>query len=641
MADITTSQSMVRESPEVEAYKLDLLKNARGLAYNVDPNTGAELPATQSLAANLPAYQVAGFSPAQQAALNAASSTGIGAFTPYLDVANTALASGYQTTNEAMDALRTADTRGQFYNAQQDINSGINALAGMQNLAAQSAQANLVPATSAISQGLGGLSQAQGLALQARAADLLPSNALLASAANQTANLGTPNYYTAQSVLGGGLQQGATGLATAQGLIGGGLSQSGTGLATAQGLIGGGLSTGNAGVNVGVNTLANANQAYNPIYGAAFQNPYQQQVIDRTMLEMDRQAAIAQQAANANAVRAGAFGGTREAVQRAEMQRNVMDQKANTIANLLNQGYTQSQAQAQQAFEQQQQRQMQVGTGIGALTGQQAQLGLQAGQAVGALAGQQGQLGLQAGQAVGGLSGQQAQLGLQAGQTLAGMQTQEAQLGLQGAGQLANIGQTLGQQAIQQAQLGQGAAAQYGSLANQQVAAGQGLGQLGVQQAQLGQGAAGIYGNAAGLYGNLAGQTGALAGQQFGIGQQIASGLGALGAQAGQFGINQAALGQTAQNMNQNDINFLYNTGQSQQALNQQILDAQRATQLQQAYAPYQAVGFLSDVYRGAPSTQMSTAVSSQPSASPFQQAVGIGLGATATLAGAKKANLF
>jgi hypothetical protein len=220
---------------------------------------------------------------------------------------------------------------------------------------------------------------------------------------------------------------------------------------------------------------------------------------------------------------------------------------------------------------------------------------------------------------------------------LAGMQTQESQLGLQGAGQLANIGQTLGQQAIQQAQLGQGAAAQYGSLANQQIAAGQGLGQLGVQQAQLGQGAAGIYGNAAGLYGNLAGQTGALAGQQFGIGQQISSGLGALGAQAGQFGINQAALGQTAQNMNQNDINFLYNTGQSQQALNQQILDAQRATQLQQAYAPYQAVGFLSDIYRGAPSTQMSTAVSSQPSASPFQQAVGIGLGAASTVAGAKK----
>jgi 2-keto-3-deoxy-galactonokinase len=82
-------------------------------------------------------------------------------------------------------------------------------------------------------------------------------------------------------------------------------------------------------------------------------------------------------------------------------------------------------------------------------------------------------------------------------------------------------------------------------------------------------------------------------------------------------------------------------TAAQQQALNQQILDAQRATQLQQAYAPYQAVGFLSDVYRGAPSTQMSTAVSSQPSASPFQQAVGIGLGALSTAAGAKKAGLL
>jgi hypothetical protein len=483
-----------------------------------------------------------------------------------LNSANAALATGYQNTQEAADILRGADTRGQFYNAQQDINSGINALAGMQNLAAQSSQANLTPATSAISQGLGGLGEAQGLTLQSRAADLQPSTALLAAAAQQTANTGQPNYYTAQGLIGGGLEQSR------------------------------------AGMQAGIGALANSTQGYNPASAQAFMNPYQQQVIDRTMAEMDRQGKIAQQGISANAVRAGAFGGTRDAVQRAEMERNLMDQKANTIASLLNQGYTQSQAQAQQAFEQQQQRGLQAGTGIGSLAGQQGQLGLQAGQAVG------------------------------------GMETTGAQVGLQGAGQLANIGQTFGQQAIQQAQLGQGAAAQYGNLASQQVAAGQGLGQLGVQQAQLGQGAAGLYGNAAGMYGNLAGQGGALAAQQFGIGQNIATGLGALGAQAGQFGINQAALGQTAQGMNQSDINFLYNTGQSQQALNQQLLDAQRATQLQQAYAPYQAAGFLSDIYRGAPSTQMSTAVASQPTASPFQQAVGIGLGAISTAAGAKKA---
>jgi hypothetical protein len=37
----------------------------------------------------------------------------------------------------------------------------------------------------------------------------------------------------------------------------------------------------------------------------------------------------------------------------------------------------------------------------------------------------------------------------------------------------------------------------------------------------------------------------------------------------------------------------------------------------------------------------MATSVTSQPSASPFQQAVGIGLGALSTAAGVKKAGLF
>ena len=110
----------------------------------------------------------------------------------------------------------------------------------------------------------------------------------------------------------------------------------------------------------------------------------------------------------------------------------------------------------------------------------------------------------------------------------------------------------------------------------------------------------------------LAGQAGAigsLAGQEFGQGAQLSSGLGQLGAQMGQLGIQQGALGQTAQAMRQGDINFLYNVGQSQQAMNQQQLDAQRATELQKVYSPYQQAAFLSDIYKGAPSTQMSTAV--------------------------------
>jgi hypothetical protein len=81
--------------------------------------------------------------------------------------------------------------------------------------------------------------------------------------------------------------------------------------------------------------------------------------------------------------------------------------------------------------------------------------------------------------------------------------------------------------------------------------------------------------------------------------------------------------------------------GQAQQALSQQELDAQRANTLQQVYAPYQQAGFLSDIYKGAPSSQMATTAVSAPTPSPFMQAVGTGIGATAAAAAAKSAKLF
>ena len=93
--------------------------------------------------------------------------------------------------------------------------------------------------------------------------------------------------------------------------------------------------------------------------------------------------------------------------------------------------------------------------------------------------------------------------------------------------------------------------------------------------------------------------------------------------------------------MNQGDINMLYNAGQTQQALSQQELDATRANTLQQVYAPYQQAGFLSDIYKGAPSSQMATTAVSAPTASPFMQAAGIGIAGTAAGAAAKKAGLF
>lgn len=98
----------------------------------------------------------------------------------------------------------------------------------------------------------------------------------------------------------------------------------------------------------------------------------------------------------------------------------------------------------------------------------------------------------------------------------------------------------------------------------------------------------------------------------------IASLLGSVGAQYGQ-------LGQTAQQMTQGDINFLGGIGQQQQLQDQAVLDAARQTDLQRTYAPFEMAGFTSDIYKGAPTTQMAVTSkgSSESSASPLERLVG------------------
>ena len=56
-------------------------------------------------------------------------------------------------------------------------------------------------------------------------------------------------------------------------------------------------------------------------------NPYQQQVIEESLRQINRQGDIARQNLQAQAVRTGAFGGTREGVQRAELERGLAEQR--------------------------------------------------------------------------------------------------------------------------------------------------------------------------------------------------------------------------------------------------------------------------------------------------------------------------
>lgn len=204
--------------------------------------------------------------------------------------------------------------------------------------------------------------------------------------------------------------------------------------------------------------LTAAQQMATPQGISQYMSPYQQQVIDVAMQNINRQGDIARQNAQAQAVRSGAFGGSRAAIQQAELERGLADTRNSTIANLLNQGYQQA----------------------------------------------------------------------------------------------AN-------QSLQSAQL----------------------------QGQLGQG------------------------------------IGALGAQL--------------QGLGQQDVTFQYGLGQQQQGQQQRELDALRASQLQSAYQPFQQLGFLSDIYKGAPSTQMAVTTQSAPAPSPFQQIAGLATGTLAT-AGALKA---
>lgn len=232
-----------------------------------------------------------------------------------------------------------------------------------------------------------------------------------------------------------------------------------------------------------------------------YMNPYSNMVLNQQLQEMNRQAQMQQQGLNAQAVKSGAFGGSRQGIAQQELNRNLMQTQNQAIAQSLQGGYGQALSTAQQQ--------------------------------------------------------QQAGLGA------------------------------------------------YGQL------------------------------------GNLAQGIGSLAGQQFGIGSQMAQGLGALGGQLGNMGVQQAALGQTAQQLGQGDVNFLYNIGAQQQKQNQAVLDAERASTLQKTMQPYQQLAFLSDIYKGAPSSQMAMTTQSQAAPSPFQQIAGFGTGIIGTAAAANKSGLF
>ena len=119
------------------------------------------------------------------------------------------------------------------------------------------------------------------------------------------------------------------------------------------------------------------------------------------------------------------------------------------------------------------------------------------------------------------------------------------------------------------------------------------------------------------------------------IGQAQASGFQtALGAaqqqQQTQLGAGQAlgAAGQSQQAMQQADIQSQLMAGGAQRQLQQQQLDAARATELQRAYEPFQRAEFIKNIYAAGPTSQSGITAATTPTVNPLAQTVGTGIAA-------------
>ena len=164
-------------------------------------------------------------------------------------------------------------------------------------------------------------------------------------------------------------QAGATGIAGFQPFLTQAQTQAG---AAATGL--------GAGISLGAPTAAQTQ---------AFMSPFQQQVIDATLGEFDRNRQIQEQQIRDQQAALGALGSGRAGVQLAEFGTGAARERALLQAGLLQQGFQQAQAARQQDIA----NRFGVSQGLSGLAGQQAALGAQTGQIAGANIGRLGSLG--------------------------------------------------------------------------------------------------------------------------------------------------------------------------------------------------------------------------------------------------------
>jgi len=110
---------------------------------------------------------------------------------------------------------------------------------------------------------------------------------------------------------------------------------------------------------------------------------------------------------------------------------------------------------------------------------------------------------------------------------------------------------------------------------------------------------------------------------QMARGQTAGQIFGQLGQGIGQLGVQQGALGEAAQGAAQRDVNALFNVGALEQAQRQAEFDVQRAGAIEEAFEPFQRFSYMSDIFRGVPSTSQTLASTSVPRPNPVASIFG------------------
>ena len=532
------TQTIQTEAPEVEAYKLALMDAALQLV-----NAGVELP--QQQIAELDALQVTAGELAE---------AGLGSYIPYIQ--------------SAQDSLTQAS--------------------GMMEAAA----GEIVPTLDAAVSGITSAAASSDPAVQAAYQDLL-AQADRMYGYSQDVAAGTGAAARGALDVAGGVSTGAQGITSAL--------ESGLGATTerAYDVMGavdpylyqaGELALGSA--QEGIASLAGTTAAYDPTMADPYMNAYVDQAVNAALQDIARQGEIMSQDVAASAVDAGAFGGSREAVAQAELDRAILDEMAATSAQMYADAYESSLAASQQAYEAQQARAQQAA----ALTGQ---LGAQGAATTTQAADVYGQLGMSAEQFA-------AANELAIAQTGMGLLELEAQTGIsanQLAGDLAlQAGQfNLASEQALTDQIMAGAALQ-SQQAQQEMSAEEAAAQLNLQGIQL--------------YGDLG------------------QGIGSLGMDMSTLGAQEQALAQSEQG-------FLFDLGSRFQAQEQAELEAQYQNLLAEKTQAYQDLAFLSDIYAGAPSSAMSTTFVNTADPSIGEQVLGAATTAAGLTLSAKEAGII